>query len=62
MGFQYYKDVDDYKTCERLVIQVDSLCKLFTNGKGKLDNIFDWLIVDECELIADRLCEISQKI
>ena len=59
LGFKYYKDVKDFKECDRLVIQVDSLCKLFTKGYEYLDNIFDWLVVDECELIADRLCEIS---
>ena len=60
MGFTYYKDIEDYKNCDRLVIQVDSLFKLYTVGKEYLDNIFDWLIVDECELIADRLCEITR--
>ena len=59
LGFKYYKDVNDYKSCNRLVIQVDSLCKLYTAGSEYLDNIFDWIIVDECELIADRLCEIT---
>ena len=59
MGFTYYKDIEDYKNCDRLVIYADSLFKLCTAGKEYLDNIFDWLIVDECELIADRLCEIT---
>ena len=59
LNFQYYKDVKDYKTCDRLVIQADSLCKLYTKGKEYLDNIFDWVIADECELISDRLCEIN---
>ena len=60
MGFTYYKDIEDYKNYDRLVIQVDSLFKLYTVGKEYLDNIFDWLIVDECERIADRLCEITR--
>ena len=60
LGFEYYKDKTNLTNCKRLVIQVDSLCKLFTIGSSKLDNIFDWLIVDEAELIADRLCEISK--
>ena len=60
LGFEYYKDKTDFKNCQRLVIQVDSLFKLYTNGSDHLDNIFDWLIVDECELIADRLCEINK--
>ena len=33
MGFTYYKDVEDYKNCDRLVIQADSLFKLYTAGK-----------------------------
>ena len=60
LGFQYYKDIDNFSNCNRLVIQVDSLYKLYTKGSDHLDNIFDWLIVDECELIADRLCQINK--
>ena len=59
LGFEYYKDVSNINKCQRLVIQVDSLFKLYTNGSAHLENIFDWVIVDECELIADRLCEIT---
>ena len=29
LGFEYYKDKTDFKTCHRLVIQVDSLLKLY---------------------------------
>ena len=57
LGFEYYKDTTDFKTCHRLVIQVDSLFKLYTEGSEHLDNIIDWLIVDECELIAYQLSE-----
>ena len=60
MGFEYYKDLDSFVNCKRLVIQVDSLYKLYTKGSDHLENIFDWLIVDECELIADRFCQINK--
>ena len=59
MGFTHYTDVEDYKNFDRLVTQADSLFKLYTAGKEYLDNIFDWLIVEECDLISDRLCEIT---
>ena len=60
LNFQYYKDLTDFKNCQRLVIQVDSLYKLYTKGSDHLDNIFDWIIVDEAELILDRLCQINK--
>ena len=60
LNFQYYKDLTDFKNCQRLVIQVDSLYTLYTKGSDHLDNIFDWIIVDEAELILDRLCQINK--
>ena len=32
----------------------------YIKGSEHLDNIFDWLIVDEAELILDRLCQINK--
>ena len=60
LGFEYYKDVEDIKNCQRLVIQVDSIFKMYDKSSPAL-NIFDWIIVDEAELIADRLCEVDDK-
>lgn len=56
--FEMYKDISGDINSNKLIIQVDSLFKLIT--KNGLIKKYDLVILDEVELLLNRLCEVSK--
>lgn len=57
--FEMYKDISGDINSNKLIIQVDSLFKLIT--KNGLIKKYDLIVLDEVELLLNRLCEVSKE-
>lgn len=55
--FTMYKDVKGAINASKLIIQMDSLFRLFREGGGVYK--YDLVILDETELLLNRICEVT---
>ena len=61
LGFKIYNDKTlDIINCEKLIIQVDSLHRMYKTGENII-SLFDWVILDELEMLFNRMTEIEEK-